>query len=50
VGLKHSVIDATFADVNGDAWPDVIEVLPDELRVLLNENGTFSRAFSTTAA
>ncbi len=48
VGLGQNPVDVTVADVNGDSWPDVIEVLPNELRVLLNTNGTFSSAFSTT--
>jgi hypothetical protein len=47
VGLGHSVSDVTVANLNGDQWPDVIEVLPEELRVLLNEQGKFSLAFST---
>ena len=38
--------DATLADVNGDAWPDVIEVTPSKLSVLRNTNGSFSLAFS----
>jgi hypothetical protein len=48
VGLGQSPADVTIADVNGDTWPDVIEVFRNELRVLLNTNGTFSKAFSTT--
>jgi len=41
-------LDVTVADVNGDGWPDVIEVFRNQLRVLLNTNGMFSSAFSTT--
>jgi hypothetical protein len=47
VGLAHGVGDVTVAELNGDQWPDVIEVMPDKLRVLLNEQGKFSVAFST---
>jgi hypothetical protein len=47
VGLSHSVLDVTVANVNGDQWSDVIEVRPDQLRVLLNKQGKFSVAFST---
>ncbi len=45
VGLGQAVVDATLADVNGDAWPDVVEVTPSKLSVLLNTNGTFSAGF-----
>ncbi len=48
VGLGQNPLDVTVADVNGDDWPDVIEVFRNQLRVLLNTNGTFSSAFSTT--
>src|SRR5919206_41868 len=49
VGLGSQSPEAvTLSDLNGDKWPDVIEVLPDELRVLLNnKSGKFSSAFST---
>ncbi|MGH3148524.1 MAG: FG-GAP repeat domain-containing protein, partial [Rubrobacter sp.] len=47
VGLGHSVVDATLAEVNGDGQPDVVEVTSDKLRVLHNDNGTFSVAYST---
>ena len=32
--------------MNGDAWPDVIEVTSSKLSVLRNTNGSFSLAFS----
>jgi hypothetical protein len=48
VGLGQNPRDVSVADVNGDNWPDVIEVSSTGLRVLLNTNGTFSSAFSTT--
>lgn len=44
-GLGQTVVDATFADVNGDAWPDVVEVTPSKLSVLVNIDGAFSVAF-----
>lgn len=47
IGLGHRVIDATLVDVNGDTWLDVVELTPDELRVLLNQRGTFAPAFSS---
>jgi hypothetical protein len=52
VGLGQKPLDTTLADVNGDGWLDVIEVMRGRLRVLLNTtatNGTlsFSSAFST---
>jgi hypothetical protein len=47
VHLRHSVSDLTVANLNADRWPDVVEVMPDKLRVLLNEKGRFSLAFST---
>lgn len=46
VGLGQKVVDATLADVNGDAWPDVIEMTSSKLSVLRNTNGRFSLAFS----
>jgi hypothetical protein len=48
VGLGQRPQDVTLADVNGDSWPDVIEVQPNELSVFVNTNGKFSRVFSTT--
>jgi enediyne biosynthesis protein E4 len=37
VGLgRETPVDVTLADVNGDGWPDVIEVLRNELRVFLS--------------
>ena len=45
-GLGQKVEDATLADVNGDVWPDVIEVTSSKLSVLRNTNGRFSLAFS----
>jgi hypothetical protein len=48
VGLGQDATDATLADVNGDTWLDVIKVTPDNLRVLLNTNGTFSSVFSAS--
>jgi len=48
VGLGQNPVDVTVADVNGDSWPDVIEVFRNELRVLLKTDGTFSSVFSTT--
>jgi hypothetical protein len=47
VGLGQRPVDSVLSDVNGDTWLDVIEVSRNELRVLLNTNGTFSSAFST---
>jgi hypothetical protein len=52
VGLGQRPLDTVLADVNGDGWLDVIEVMRGKLRVLLNTteaNGTlsFSSAFST---
>jgi hypothetical protein len=46
-------VDVTLADVNSNGCPDVIGVLPNKLRVLLNSNGTLpsvpgSSEFSTT--
>ena len=46
-GLGHGVVDATLADVNGDGRPDVVEVTAEKLRVLLNDKGKFSAAYST---
>ena len=46
VGLGQSPKDAIIADVNGDAWPDVVEVTADELSVMINSNGAYSKAFS----
>lgn len=51
VGLGHDPKDALLSDVNGDRWPDIVEVFDDELRVMLNATGTegtlsFSTAFS----
>jgi len=46
VGLGQNVVDATLANVNGDAWPDVIQVTPSKLSVLHNTDGRFSLAFS----
>ena len=48
VGLGQKPMDTTVADVNGDTWPDVIEVTPSALTVLLNTNGKFSTSFSTS--
>jgi hypothetical protein len=48
VGLGQNPVDSVLSDVNGDTWLDVIEVSRNELRVLLNTNGTFSSAFSTS--
>jgi len=49
VGLAQESVDSVLADVNGDTWLDVILLSrQDELRVLLNTNGTFSSAFSTS--
>jgi hypothetical protein len=48
VGLAQEASDSVLADVNGDTWLDVILLSrQDELRVLLNTNGTFSSVFST---
>jgi hypothetical protein len=46
VGLGQSVVDATLADVNGDTWPDIIQVTPSKLSVLQNIDGSFSSTFS----
>jgi hypothetical protein len=49
VGLAQEAVDSVLADVDGDTWLDVILLSrQDELRVLLNTNGTFSSAFSTS--
>ena len=45
VGLGQSVFHATLADLNGDGRQDVVEALSSELRVYLNQGGTFSLAF-----
>jgi hypothetical protein len=46
VGLGQKVDDATLADVNGDSWPDVIQVTSSKLSVLRNTDGRFTLAFS----
>jgi FG-GAP-like repeat len=46
VGLGQNVVDATLANVNGDAWPDIIQVTSSKLSVLHNTDGRFSLAFS----
>ena len=48
VGLGQKPTDTTVADVNGDTWPDVIEVTPSALTVLLNTNGKFSTSFTAS--
>jgi hypothetical protein len=53
VGLAQKPLDTTLADVNGDGWLDVIEVMRGKLRVLLNTTATrgtlsFRGAFATT--
>lgn len=41
---------ATLADVDGDGQKDVIEALRSEMRVYLNQGGTFSLAFSRSVS
>jgi hypothetical protein len=48
IGLGQTPKAVTLAWVNGDRWLDVIEVSSNKLRVMLNDGGTFRRAFSTT--
>lgn len=46
-GLSGSPVDARLADVDGDGLPDLVEVLPTELRVLLQQpDGSFATAFT----
>jgi FG-GAP-like repeat len=50
-GLGQTGVNyATLADVNGDGRKDVIEALRSELRVYLNQGGTFSLAFSKSVS
>jgi hypothetical protein len=50
VGLGQNAFYATLADLNGEGRQDVIEALSSELRVYLNQGGTFLLAFRQTVS